>query len=161
MVCLRRRSGWISLQVLFKQGPAGTACRLKKALYGLKQAPRAWHTKFSHELEGLGFVPSDADPSLWVLHLDGRSVYVLVYVDDLLLAGKLLSDLQNVKGLLMSAFHARDLGEARHFIGMEREFYGILSGKGGLSHSDWCRSSMLLRWLPGLICLMLSLLRFL
>jgi hypothetical protein len=110
---------WLDQPPGFEQGPAGTACRLKKALYGLKQAPRAWHTKLSQELEKLGFVASDADPSLWVLHLDGRSVYVLVYVDDLLLAGKLLSDIQNVKGLLMSAFDARDLGEARHFIGME------------------------------------------
>jgi hypothetical protein len=78
---------WLDQPPGFEQGPAGTACRLKKALYGLKQAPRAWHTKLSQELEKLGFVASDADPSLWVLHLDGRSVYVLVYVDDLLLAG--------------------------------------------------------------------------
>jgi hypothetical protein len=110
---------WLDQPPGFEQGPAGTACRLKKALYGLKQAPRAWHTKLKHELEELGFVASDADPSLWVLHLNGRSVYVLAYVDDLLLAGKLLSDIQDVKGLLMSAFDARDLGEARHFIGME------------------------------------------
>ena len=110
---------WLDHPPGFEQGPAGTACRLKKALYGLKQAPRAWHTKLKHELEQLGFVASDADPSLWVLHLNGRSVYVLAYVDDLLVAGKLLGDIQKVKALLMSAFDARDLGEARHFIGME------------------------------------------
>jgi hypothetical protein len=69
----------------------------------------------------MGFVPSEADPSLWVLHRGGRPVYVLVYVDDLLLAGKLLSDVSHVKQLLMSAFDARDLGEASLFIGMQIE----------------------------------------
>jgi hypothetical protein len=119
---------WLDQPPGFEQGPAGTACRLKKALYGLKQAPRAWHTKLSHELEGMGFVPSDADPSLWVLHVDGRSVYVLVYVDDPLVASKLLSDVQNVKGMLMSAFDARDLGEARHNKALYR--YGNHKGEG-------------------------------
>jgi Reverse transcriptase (RNA-dependent DNA polymerase) len=42
-----------------------------------------------------------------------------VYVDDLLMASKLLSDVQHVKQLLMSVFDARDLGEAKYFIGME------------------------------------------
>jgi hypothetical protein len=53
-----------------------------------------------------------------MLHLDGRSVYVLVYFDDLLLAEKLLSDVQNAEGLRMSAFDARDQGEAKHVVGM-------------------------------------------
>jgi hypothetical protein len=44
---------------------------------------------------------------------------VLVYVDDQLIAGKQLSDVEQVKQLLMSAFDARDLGEAKYFIGME------------------------------------------
>jgi hypothetical protein len=65
------------------------------------------------ELTSMGFVASEADPSLWVLHYKDRSVYVLVYVDDLLIAGKLLSDVEQVKQLLMSAFDARDLGEAK------------------------------------------------
>jgi hypothetical protein len=110
---------WLKQPPGFEQGPAGTGCRLHKALYGLKQAPRAWHSKLQSVLESLGFVPSDADPSLWVLHrLDGP-VYVLVYVDDLLVAGKLLGAVEAVKASLMSAFDARDLGDAAYFIGME------------------------------------------
>jgi Reverse transcriptase (RNA-dependent DNA polymerase)/gag-polypeptide of LTR copia-type/Integrase core domain/GAG-pre-integrase domain len=111
---------WMTHPPGFQQGvAAGTACKLKKALYGLKQAPRAWHTRLKEELIAMGFVESDADPSLWVLHYKDRSVYVLVYVDDLLIAGKLISDVQHVKDMLMSAFDARDLGEAKYFIGME------------------------------------------
>ena len=103
----------------YEEGPPGTVCRLRKALYGLRQAPRAWHTKLKQELEKMGFVASSSDPSLYVLHLEDRSIYVLAYVDDLLVAANALSDVQRVKQLLMSAFDARDLGEAKLFIGME------------------------------------------
>jgi ribonuclease HI len=110
---------WMAHPPGFQDGPAGTACKLHKALYGLKQAPRAWHTRLKNELSNMGFVASEADPSLWVLNYKGRSIYVLVYVDDLLIAGKLASDVKHVKDMLMSVFDARDLGDAKFFIGME------------------------------------------
>jgi hypothetical protein len=112
---------WLCHPPGFEQGPPGTACRLKKALYGLKQAPRAWHQKLKEELLGMGFVESDADPSLFVLHYKDRSVYVLVYVDDLLVAAKNLSDVEHVKQMLFGSFDSRDLGEAKYFLGMEIE----------------------------------------
>jgi Reverse transcriptase (RNA-dependent DNA polymerase) len=110
---------WLCHPPGFEPGPPGTACRLKKALYGLKQAPRAWHIKLKEKLLGMGFVESDADPSLWVLHFKDRSVYALVYVDDLVIVGKLLSDVEQVKRMLLGNFDARDLGEAKFFLGME------------------------------------------
>jgi hypothetical protein len=112
---------WLCHPPGFEQGPAGTACHLKKALYGLKQAPRAWHLKLKEELLGMGFIESDADPGLFILHYKDRSVYVLVYVDDLLVAGKNLSDVNRVKQMLMETFDARDLGDAKYFLGMEIE----------------------------------------
>jgi Reverse transcriptase (RNA-dependent DNA polymerase) len=69
----------------------------------------------------MGFIESAADPSLFILHYKDRSVYVLVYVDDLLVAGKNFSDVNNVKQMLMSVFDARDLGNAQYFLGMEIE----------------------------------------
>jgi hypothetical protein len=62
------------------------------------------------ELSSMGFVASEADPSLWVLHYKDRSVYVLVYVDDLLIAGEQLSDVEQVKKMVMSAFDASGSG---------------------------------------------------
>jgi Reverse transcriptase (RNA-dependent DNA polymerase)/gag-polypeptide of LTR copia-type/Integrase core domain/GAG-pre-integrase domain len=112
---------WLCHPPGFEQGPPGTACKLNKALYGLKQAPRAWHLKLKEELLGMGFVESDADPSLFVLHYKDRSVYVLVYVDDMLVAGKQLSDVEHVKQMLLDIFDARDLSEATYFLGMEIE----------------------------------------
>jgi len=59
--------------------------KLNRTLYGLKQAPRAWHLKLKTELESLGFAESIADPGLFIKPSATSPVYILVYVDDLLL----------------------------------------------------------------------------
>jgi histone deacetylase 1/2 len=59
-------------------------CRLDKALYGLKQAPRAWHARLSAVLSGLGFVASTADTSLFILQRPEITIFLLVYVDDII-----------------------------------------------------------------------------
>jgi Reverse transcriptase (RNA-dependent DNA polymerase) len=104
----------------YEEGGAATVCRLKKAIYGLRQAPRAWHTRLKKELEEMGFQMAEADPGLWVLRQpDGTAVYILVYVDDMLIAAKDMEDVEHTKKLLCDAFDARDLGEAKLFLGME------------------------------------------
>ena len=60
-------------------------CRLTKALYGLKQAPRAWHARLATALRALGFAPSTADSSLFLLQKPEVTMYLLVYVDDIIL----------------------------------------------------------------------------
>jgi hypothetical protein len=94
-------------------------CRLRRSLYGLKQAPRAWHQKLKSELLTLGFMPSDADPSLYVLHSAQGTVYLLTYVDDLLPATNSLPLLKSVWTRLRAVFDIRDLGPATYFLGME------------------------------------------
>lgn len=59
-------------------------CRLHKVLYGLKQAPRAWFTKLKHYLVSHGFRACQSDTSLFVHHSSSSTVYVLVYVDDII-----------------------------------------------------------------------------
>ena len=103
----------------YEEGGPRVACRLQKAIYGLRQAPRAWHTKLKKELEAMGFVASAADPALWVKSGKAGVVYLLVYVDDMLIATKSKEEMQRTKELVMRVFDARDLGEARMFIGFE------------------------------------------
>jgi hypothetical protein len=98
---------------------ARLACHLQKALYGLRQAPRAWHKRLVKELESLGFVGCTSDPGLFILHHKAAPVWLLVYVDDLLLASRSLSKLSEVKMALKRAFDVHDLGDARFFLGME------------------------------------------
>jgi hypothetical protein len=109
---------WIQQPPGYEEGDTDLACRLHKALYGLKQAPRAWHTRLHGELEAFGFKASEADPSLYSKVHDGVYCYLLVYVDDILLAAQDLATVSLLKQQLMSVFDARDLGEATSFLGM-------------------------------------------
>jgi hypothetical protein len=61
-------------------------CRLDKAIYGLKQAPRAWYSRLSDELQQLDFVPSKCDMSLFFLNNRDVTIFVLVYIDDIIVA---------------------------------------------------------------------------
>jgi hypothetical protein len=103
----------------YQEGGGSVACHLRKALYGLKQAPRSWHHRLKAELLAMGFVESQADPSLFISQQpDGSRAYILVYVDDLLVAARNLSIVTSIKAQIMSAFAARDLGEAQLFLGL-------------------------------------------
>ncbi|HSP31011.1 MAG TPA: reverse transcriptase domain-containing protein, partial [Halomonas sp.] len=103
----------------YEEGGPGMVCHLKKALYGLKQAPRAWHTKLKAELELMGFQASETDPGMYIQQRKERNVYILVYVDDILIIAKDMELVKDIKKTLMTTFDARDLGEAAYFLGWE------------------------------------------
>jgi histone deacetylase 1/2 len=63
----------------------GHVCRLNKSLYGLKQAPRAWYSRFASHLLSLGFLNAKADTSLFIYRHGTETVYLLLYVDDIIL----------------------------------------------------------------------------
>jgi hypothetical protein len=74
-------------------------CRLRKALYGLKQAPRAWHKTLNEKLEVMGYDVCKSDAGVYVrCSVDGGKSYVLIYVDDLLIVSKGMSEIERVKG---------------------------------------------------------------
>jgi hypothetical protein len=56
-------------------------------LYGLKQAPRAWYSQFATYLTTLGFIEAKSDISLFIFHRGSDTVYLLFYVDDIILTG--------------------------------------------------------------------------
>jgi hypothetical protein len=60
-------------------------CHLNKSLYGLKQAPRAWYSQFATYLTSLGIIEAKSDTSLFILHRGHDMVYLLLYVDDIIL----------------------------------------------------------------------------
>ncbi|CAI7903116.1 unnamed protein product [Closterium sp. NIES-53] len=64
---------------------SGRVLRLKKSLYGLKQAPRQWYLKLRGVLEEIGFTPSTADHSLFMLGEGEQRSFMVVYVDDILI----------------------------------------------------------------------------
>ncbi|CAI7866952.1 unnamed protein product [Closterium sp. NIES-53] len=64
---------------------SGRVLKLKKALYGLKQAPRQWYLKLRGVLEEIGFTPSTADHSLFMLGKGEQRSFMVVYMDDILI----------------------------------------------------------------------------
>ncbi|GMI76013.1 hypothetical protein HRI_001270600 [Hibiscus trionum] len=63
-------------------------CKLNKSIYGLKQASRQWFAAFSSVVLQFGFIQSPFDHSLFVKGCGDNLTVLLVYVDDIILAGK-------------------------------------------------------------------------
>ena len=94
-------------------------CRLNRSIYSLKQASRQWFTKFSTALLYHGFTQSKNDYSLFYQGSGSTMVVLLVYVDDIILAGADLDAISHVKTLLYSLFKLKDLGSLKYFLGLE------------------------------------------
>lgn len=94
-------------------------CKLHKAIYGLKQAPRIWYLELRTFLLQLGFKNSLADASLFILHLNGTTLYVLIYVDDIIVTGNNSLHVQNFITNLSRRFSLKDLGALSYFLGIE------------------------------------------
>jgi hypothetical protein len=94
-------------------------CRLHKSLYGLKQAPRAWFQRFSTHLLDIGFQESSVDHSLFTLQQEKSKLFVLVYVDDIIVTGTQDSDIEDFIKQLQSTFQVRHLGTLSYFIGIQ------------------------------------------
>ncbi|XP_019082667.1 PREDICTED: uncharacterized protein LOC109125483 [Camelina sativa] len=94
-------------------------CRLRKEIYGLKKAPRAWYTKSKSYLLNLEFINSLADTSLFILRRGKTYVYLLVYVDDILVIGNDKSSICNILQLLADRFSVKDPEDLNYFLGIE------------------------------------------
>ena len=94
-------------------------CRLKKALYGLKQAPRAWYQELRSFLLTQGFLNSTADTSLFTFHHGSDTIYLLVYVDDMVITGNNNKLIDRFIATISSRFSLKDLGDLSYFLGIE------------------------------------------
>jgi histone deacetylase 1/2 len=86
-------------------------CKLDKALYGLKQAPRAWFSKLSSKLISLGFIASKADTSLFIYNRSGIHIFVLIYVDDIIVTSSSDQAISALLQDLSAEFALKDLGD--------------------------------------------------
>ncbi|KAI7159413.1 hypothetical protein KC324_g13609 [Hortaea werneckii] len=94
--------------------PPGMVLQLQKSLYGLKQAARDWNQLCGSQLREMGFVSAESDPCLFVK----PGLMLLVYVDDITVAGKDLAAIQAFKQEFGSVFKIKDLGEVSKLLGL-------------------------------------------
>jgi hypothetical protein len=91
---------------------------LNKSLYELKQAPQAWYSRFTTYITSLGFVEAKSDTSLFVFRRGTNTVYLLLYVDDIVLTASSAALLQQTISALKQEFAMKDLGPLHHFLGV-------------------------------------------
>lgn len=95
-------------------------CKLKKSLYGLKQAPRQWYRKFDSFMTSNGYKRTSVDPCVYFRKFSGGNfVILLLYVDDMLIVGQDANMIHKLKEDLSKSFDMKDLGPAKHILGME------------------------------------------
>ncbi|XP_039133201.1 uncharacterized mitochondrial protein AtMg00810-like [Dioscorea cayenensis subsp. rotundata] len=94
-------------------------CKLKKSLYGLKQAPRAWFKKFHTTICASGLRQSSHDHSMFLRETSAAMIILLIYVDDIIITGNDTAGIFDIKAILHSSFHMKDLGALTYFLGLE------------------------------------------
>ncbi|CAH9096877.1 unnamed protein product [Cuscuta epithymum] len=101
-------------------GKEHRVCRLKKSLYGLKQAPRKWYKRFDAFMTRQGFSRSKYDSCVYFKrNSNGSFIYLLLYVNDMLIASPDMSLVNKLKSQLSNEFEMKDLGAAKKILGME------------------------------------------
>jgi hypothetical protein len=102
-------------------------CCLHKSLYGLKQAPRAWYSRFATYLTILGFIEAKSDTSLFIFLHNSTTVYLFLYVDDIIMSASSTELLHRNISALQREFIMKDLGPLHHFfdITIERRPDGL------------------------------------
>ena len=84
------------------EGKERMGCRLKKSIYGLKQASRQWYLKFDRTIRNFGFKENVEDNCIYVKFKNGKYIFLILYVDDILLACSDASLLLETKKFLSS-----------------------------------------------------------
>ena len=77
---------------------SNNVCNIQCALYGIKHTPRAWFAKFSSTIFHLGYIASPYDSTLFLRHTNKCTIFLLLYVDDMIITGDDLSGIQELKG---------------------------------------------------------------
>lgn len=115
-VYMQQPQGFINLAYL------NYICKLNKVIYDLKQAPRAWFAQLSSWLCNYGFHPSKVDSSLFIFNHANIRIYILIYVDDLVLTSSHSFSIDSLVRDLSQAFPVCDLDALSYFLRLEVDY---------------------------------------
>ena len=103
----------------FKSRSGSKVCKLQRSIYGLKQASASWNIRFDETIKEFGFSQNLDEPCVYKKTSGSAVVFLVLYVDDILLIGNDVSVLQSVKIWLSKKFSMTDLGEATYIMGIK------------------------------------------
>ena len=112
-IYMQQPKGFIAL------GQEHMVCKLHRSIYGLKQASRSWNNRFDQVIKLYGFEKSLDEPCVYKKIQGIVVVFLVLYVDDILLIGNSVKVLSDVKGYLKKQFDMKDLGEANYILGIK------------------------------------------
>lgn len=103
--------------------------KLKRSLYGLKQSARCWNNKVNEVIQSLGFRRGNSDPCLYNKIEGGDETYILLYVDDMLIASRNELKIEKYIKAIESHFNITNLGEVKTYLGIqvEKDAQGVYS----------------------------------
>jgi hypothetical protein len=87
---------------------AGKVCKLQKSIYGLKQASQSWNLRFDEVVKGFGFIQSEEEPCVYNKASGSYVVFLILYVDDILLIENDIPMLEVAKTSLKNSFSMKD-----------------------------------------------------
>ena len=101
------------------EGMEHIVCKLKKLIYILKQASRQWYLKFNDTIVSFGFKENTVDRCIYLKVNGSKVIFLILYVDDILLATNDLGLLHETKKFLSSNFEMKDMGKASYIVGIK------------------------------------------
>ena len=107
-------------QEFVKRGSDGEklVCQLNKSIYGLKQAANNWYKELANFLLRQGFTRSRNDHCLFARSEAEDHTFILVWVDDIIVASRSVTVVSDVKKALEATFHMEDRGRLHCFLGL-------------------------------------------
>jgi hypothetical protein len=98
---------------------AGKIYKLQKSIYGLKQASQSWNLHFDEVVKDFGFIKNVEEPCFHKNISGSAIVFLVLYVDNILLIGNDIPMMEAVKSSLRKSFLMKDLGEAMYILGIK------------------------------------------
>ena len=98
---------------------SGKVCKLQRSIYGLKQVSRSWNLYFDEAVKEFGFIKNEDEPCVYKKVSGSAIVFLVLYVDDILLIENDIPTLKNIKSWLGNYFSIKDLGKAAYILGIK------------------------------------------
>ena len=105
----------------------------------MRESPRAWCECFDDYIQKLGFKRSVSDYCLYTKCENSETIYLILHVDDLLICGKTVRKINEIKNKLSYKFSMKDLGEVKTYLGININ-YDYKNGKMTMDQSNYIES---------------------
>jgi hypothetical protein len=111
----------LAREIGMKELDDNTRKRIAKACYGLKQAPRQFYKDLSGYLKEIGFESHPVDECLFKRQRNGKTMWLIIFVDEMLIIGDDTQEVIEFKQELTLKYELKDLGLVEKFLGMRIE----------------------------------------